>query len=332
MKKGRYEHVLGFALEHPWALTPSMRAIVARILVQRIAGQDADPAELAALVARQNLPQPAKGGVAIIPVYGVIAPRLNLFSDFSGGTTFEALTKQLHDAVANADVKTIVFDVDSPGGNVAGATEFAREMLKARTQKPIIAQAQYLMASAAYWVMSCATEIVAAPSAKVGVPEVYALYDDISEALKLEGIKREVIFAGKFKPEGVDDGPLSPEGRAHIKALCEAFYSYEVADIAKGRGVKESDVRNGFGEGRILTAADALALGMINKIGTLSDTLARVMTAAPAADGFRAARPNPSPIQATDQELPLAAATSQEPTSDATWQNGIDAALLELQL
>jgi ClpP class serine protease len=185
---------------------------------------------------------------------------------------------------------------------------------------------------------------VAAPSAKVGVPEVYALYDDISEALKLEGIKREVIFAGKFKPDGVDDGPLSDESRAHIKALCESFYSYEVADIAKGRGVKESDVRNGFGEGRILTAADALALGMINKIGTLADTLARVMPVAQA-DGFRALTWNEQraaqglpaiidldPIDATGQELPIAAATPQEPTSDATWQNAIDRELLELDL
>jgi signal peptide peptidase SppA len=327
-----YDHVLAFALEHPWAVTASMRRIIAGILAQRIAGGDPDPAAIqAALVSRKNLPQPAKGTVALIPIYGVIAPRLNLVSDFSGGTTFEALTQQLHAAMANADVKTIVFDVDSPGGNVAGATEFAREVLKARTQKPIIAQAQFLMASAAYWVSACATEVVAAPSAKVGVPEVYALYDDISEALKLEGIKREVIFAGKFKPDGVDDGPLSDEARAHIKALCESFYSYEVADIAKGRGVKESEIRNGFGEGRILTAADALALGMIDRIGTLAETLARVMTP-PATAGASAAmhQTHNVPAKATLQEP--ARVTSQEPTSDTQWQNAIDRELLELDL
>jgi signal peptide peptidase SppA len=329
MKPERYAHVLSFALEHPWAVTPAMRPIIAGILARRIAGHDPDPAELAALVNRKSLPQPVKGTVALIPVYGVLAPRMNLLSEFSGGTTFEALTQQLQAAIANPEVKTIVFDVDSPGGNVAGATEFAREVLKARTQKPIIAQAQYLMASAAYWVMSCATEIVAAPSAKVGVPEVYALYDDLSEALKLEGIKREVIFAGKFKPDGVDDGPLSDEARAHIKALCESFYSYEVADIAKGRGVKESDIRNGFGEGRILTAADALALGMIDKIGTLADTLARVMTTAPAVGAFARHPALDSTAKATLQEP--ARATSQEPTSDTHWQNAIERELLELQ-
>lgn len=328
-----YEHVLSFALEHPWAVTPSMRPIIAGILARRIAGHDTDPAEIqAALVNRKNLPQPAKGAVALIPLYGVVAPRVNLLSDFSGGTTFEALHQQLDAAVANPEVKTIVFDVDSPGGNVAGATEFARAMLKARTQKPIIAQAQYLMASAANWVMSCATEIVAAPSARVGAIEVYALYDDISEALAKEGIKRTLVAAGKFPPEGQDGGPLSDQFKAHLKSLCESFYGYQVADIAKGRGVKESDVRNGFGNGRVVTADEALALGMIDRIGTLDDTLARVMT--PGSSTARASAQLPTSLDltanATLQEP--ARATSQEPTSDTTWQNAAERQLLELDL
>jgi signal peptide peptidase SppA len=321
-----YEHVLSFALEHPWAITPRMRPIIAGILARRVAGQEADPTTIAAaLVNRKNLPQPTRGTVALIPIYGVLAPRMNMLSDFSGGTTFESLTQQLHAAVASPDVKTIVFDVDSPGGNVAGATEFAREVLKARTQKPIIAVAQYLMASAAYWPMACATELVAAPSAMVGAIGVYALHEDVSEALAALGVKRTVISAGKFKAEGVDEGPLTADAQAHVQDLVDKKYSLMVADIAKGRGVKETAVRNGFGEGRVIAAADALTLGMIDKIGTLADTLARVMT--PGTAPFD--RPT-MPTNATVQEP--ARVTTQEPMSDATWQNAITRELLELDL
>ena len=103
---GRYEHVLSFALEHPWALTANMRAIVASILAGRIAGKQTDPAAIAAaLVNRKNLPQPTGGGaVAVIPIYGVIAPRANMLTDISGGVTFEGLTTQLHEALANKAV------------------------------------------------------------------------------------------------------------------------------------------------------------------------------------------------------------------------------------
>ena len=324
----KYEHVLGFALEHPWAITPSMRALIAGILARRIAGQEADPLELAALVNRKNLPQPKRGGVAVIPIYGTIAPRMNMLSEMSGGTTFETLTAQLEDAMANADVRTIVFDVDSPGGNVAGATEFARAVLKARVTKPIIAQANHLMASAAYWPMACATEIVATPSAMVGSIGVYHMHEDVSEALAKLGVKRTIISAGKYKAEGADGGPLTEEALAHVKGLADAAYNQFTEDISKGRGVKVDKVRNGYGEGRVISAADALAQGMVDRIATLSETLARVTATAPAA-GARAS--HDSSLAATGQELPPAA-TPQEPTTDAAWLNTIAGELLTLDL
>src|SRR5262245_2691321 len=98
----RYLHLCSFALEHPWALTPDMLAIVASILGERLAGEKADDATIAAAVAarKNDLPQPTRGGVAVIPFYGVVAPRINAMSEASGGTSFERLGLHLRDAVA----------------------------------------------------------------------------------------------------------------------------------------------------------------------------------------------------------------------------------------
>jgi signal peptide peptidase SppA len=311
-----YDNILSFCFEHPWAITRPMLTIVAGILARRLVGEEPDPAEIAAaLVSRKNAAPVAQGrGVAVIPIYGVIAPRMNMLSDMSGGTTFEALSAQLQAAVKHPDVGTIVFDVDSPGGNVAGAAEFAADVLKARTQKPIIAQVHYLMASAAYWPMAGATQIVASPSAMVGSIGVYHIHDDISEALAKHGVKRTVISAGKFKAEGADGGPLTDEAREHVKHLVGGAYDRFVKDVAAGRGVAVGAVRNGYGEGRVVTADDALALGMIDRIGTLDDTLARAMSTS--------ATPQESHRATTGQELP----------SDAIWQNSVAAALLELDI
>jgi signal peptide peptidase SppA len=317
--KNPYAHVLSFALEHPWAVTRSMGEQIAQIIARHVAGEDTDAGALAAIVPRKNLAPASGGAVAVIPVYGVIAPRMNLLSEMSGGTTFDALTAQLHEALANPQVGTIVFDVDSPGGNVAGATEFAREVLKARTQKPIIAQAHHLMASAAYWAMSGATEIVATPSSMVGSVGVYTMHDDISEALAKLGVKRTVIGAGKFKTEGLD-GPLSDAALAHVNKVIKSAYDRFIADVALGRGVKPAAVENGYGEGRAITAEDALALGMVDSIGTLSDTIARATASRTHSVGL-----------ATDQE-PRLAATSQERQADVHWQNTIDGELLQLDL
>lgn len=324
---GRFDHVLSFALEHPWAVTKPMRAVIAGILAGRLAGREPDPAAIAAaLVNRKNLPQPAGGAVAVIPIYGVIAPRANLLSDFSGGTTFDVLTSQLHEALANKAIKTIVFDVDSPGGNVAGATEFAREVMKARTKKPVVAVAQYLMASAAYWAMAGATEIYAAPSALVGSVGVYTIHEDLSKALEMAGIKITYISAGKYKVDGNETEPLSKDTAARIQAKVDEPFARFKSDVSKGRGVPLAEVDAGYGEGDVVSAAEALRLGMIDGIATLDETIARVM--APA-DGARAAQHSPTTAATLQEPSP---ATSQEPTSDAHWQNTVTGELLQLDL
>ena len=68
-----------------------------------VAGVESSAEIAAALVNRKNLPQPRAGSVAIIPIYGVIAPRMNMFSEYSGGTTFQQLTSLLQQAERNAD-------------------------------------------------------------------------------------------------------------------------------------------------------------------------------------------------------------------------------------
>ena len=328
----RYEHLLGFALEHPWAITPPMLSVVASIIARHVAGQKLTAEEIqAALVDRKNLPQPAGGGVALIPIHGTIAPRVNLLSDFSGGTTFETLTGQLRGAMANKTIKTVVLDINSPGGSVAGATEFAREVMAARTKKPIIAHIHPTGASGAYWIAAAATEIIASPSAHVGSVGVYAAHDDISAALKQLGVNRTYLSAGKGKVAGNEAEPLSGDAKERMQGLIDDAYGRFVTDIVKGRGkgMTADRVRNDW-QAHIYTASEALSLGMIDSIATLDDTLARVMTTPPA-DGARALHDD-STTAATSQEPPLAA-TDQEPTSDdAAWLNAITGELLTLDL
>lgn len=272
----RDAHLLSFAIEHPWAITPAMLAVISGIIARHIAGIDATDDEIqAALVNRQNLPQPTAGGsVALIRVHGVIAPRMNMLSDISGGTTFESLSGQLREAVANKSVRNIVLDIDSPGGSVQGASEFAREVMAARTKRPIIAQVQHVAASAAYWLASAATKIVASPSAHAGSIGVYTAHSDISDSLKQLGVKRTYISAGKGKVDGLD-GPLSDDGLARIQALVDGAYDRMVGDIVKGRGkgLTAEQIRNDW-KAHVYAADEAKNIGMVDEIATLEQTLA----------------------------------------------------------
>src|SRR5690606_12609791 len=106
-------------------------------------------------------------------------------------------------------VGTIVLDVDSPGGGVYGVAEFAEEIYKARGQKRIVAVANSMAASAAYWIATAADELVVTPGGEVGSIGVYMLHEDWSGAYEKAGIKPTVIKFGENKAEGIDVEPLS---------------------------------------------------------------------------------------------------------------------------
>lgn len=334
--KGRYDHVLAFAVSHPWNVLPEMLTVIAGILAHRIAGVELDQATIeAALVNRKNLPQPRVGSVAVIPVYGVLAPRMNLLSEMSGGTTYQKLSGQIREAVADKAIRTIVLDVDSPGGSVAGNAELASEILRARTKKPIVAQAQFLMGSSAYQLGAAATEIVAAPSAHVGGIGTYTIHNDLSEALKQLGVKRTFISAGEGKVDGNETGPPSETYMERATTLVNDAFNQFVVNVVRGRGQGMTAERvTKDWKAYVYGADEAKSLGMIDSVATLDQTLARLLTApdADAADR-QAAELLSNPIAATAQEPPpTAAATAQERQSDLAWQRDVERTLLNLEL
>lgn len=300
-KAHSYDHLIAFALGSPWAIEPEMLAVIANILGRRIAGEDTHLEAHALGAPRERIA--SSGGVGVLSMHGTLAPRVNMLSEFSGGTTFEQSGAQLRELVAAKDVSTIVVDWDSPGGNVQGATEFAHEMLKARTVKPVISQVHHRMCSAAYWVGACATEIVATPSSVVGAIGVYAIHNDLSEALKQLGVKRSYLAKGKHKIDGNETEPLTDESRERWLAELEHPYATFLKDVAAGRGVPVATVRAGFGEGRAVQAEEALALGMIDRIATLDDTLARALSPGSSGSLVRAEKliaPSQSPSEGDD--------------------------------
>ena len=306
------DRVVAFAMEHPWALTRPMLAVVANILARRLSAQE----RAMDLAPQQRAPVPPATGVAIIPIHGVIAPRMNLMSDISGGTTFESLTADLREAVASAQVGTIVLDIDSPGGSCAGATMFADQVRRAKTVKPVIAVAQFSMCSAAYWVGANATQVVAAPGSLVGSIGVFSIHEDLSRYLEEMGVTVTYLSAGKYKVDGNETEPLSDTARARIQAQVDSTYAVMVRDIALGRGVSEATVRASFGEGAVLSADDALAAGMVDRIQSLDDTIARAQTGSGALTAA-----------ATPQELD--GATGQEPRQ---WATEVERAFVEWAL
>ena len=217
-------------------------------------------------------------GIAVLPLYGVVTQRGNMVDDISGpgSTSTQKFTSALRQVLADDTVGQILIDIDSPGGSVYGVAELAAEIVKARAQKPVVAVANSLAASAAYWIGCSAGEFYVTPGGEVGSIGVWQAHFDYSKALEEEGVKPTLISAGKFKVEGNPYVPLDPEAQAFMQSRVDDYYNAFIKAVAKGRGVSVADVRDGMGEGRVLGADAALAAKMVDGIATFDDVLAKM--------------------------------------------------------
>lgn len=251
----------------------------------------------------------AEGSViAVISVMGVIAQHAHQVESISGpgGTSTQRLGESLDAAMADPAVKAVVFNVDSPGGNVHGVQELADKMMGHRGKKPMIAQVNSTAGSAAYWIIANCDEIVVPPSGEVGSVGVYCLHGDVSGANEQKGVKYTFIKAtdSPYKVEGNPYEPLAGEALAYRQAQTDSYMRDFHSGIARGRGTTVARVKADFGKGRMMRAQDAVKFGLADKIGTMEQTLQRVAKS-PAAKLMRAADVAPGVLAlAFDTEEP----------------------------
>jgi len=272
----KYENVANLVYNQPWAIHPAKYAILLELIDFRARGGMLTKEEIQARIrAAQHPTQSLSGAVAVLPLFGVMAQRMNMMSAISGGTSTEMFGTMFKDAVADSSIGGIVINIDSPGGSVFGVQELWQTIMDARGQKPIIAFANSMAASAAYWIATAADEIVVTPGGMVGSIGVLTSHSDISAYLEAVGEKVTLISAGEKKVDGNPFEPLSDEARADLQKSVDIYYASFVGAVAKGRGVTPAAVRNGFGEGGMVGGAEAVTLGMANRVGTLDVAVAR---------------------------------------------------------
>ncbi len=273
-------------LATPWALMPERLSALATVISRWSHGAPASDAAKFQVqtdrvlrdTRRQTSAAISGGGIAVIPIYGVITQRGNMVDDVSGPgiVSTQIITQMLRQAVADDAVSQILLDIDSPGGSVYGVSELSDVILSARAQKPVVAIANSLAASAAYWVGSQASEFYVTAGGEVGSIGVWQAHQDYSKAMDEAGVKTTLISAGKFKVEGNPYAPLDEEAQGFMQSRVDDYYASFTKAVAKGRGVPITQVREGMGQGRVLGADAALAQNMVDGIASFDQVLSKM--------------------------------------------------------
>ncbi len=263
----------------PWAIEPGRLLEIQSIYLAHVRGEKADIAAIEARIGKPlaNEPKPytIEQGVAILPVEGVIAKRANMFMEISGGVSTELLGRDLQAALQDPQVHSVVLSIDSPGGTVDGTQALGSLVRSGREQKPIVALANGLMASAAYWIGSAASAVYIADTTTVsGSIGVVRSHTDYSKARADRGITVTEITAGKYKRIASDNAPLSKEGKAHLQAEVDYYYSLFVDAVASHRGVSVETVLEQMADGRTFIGQQGVDAGLVDGIQTLPQVIA----------------------------------------------------------
>jgi signal peptide peptidase SppA len=282
-----YPHIAARALNRPLLLEPGYARIFFAAVGPRLGvaaltdvqGFTTPAAGLPAQAASYNVRAAAYrgdksyaliNGIAVIPVEGTLVHKSGYVGSSSGVMGYDGLEAQIKSAIADPDVRGIMLDVDSPGGEVAGVQELGRVI--SNSTKPVWAHANEQSASAAYWLTSAADRILLTESAEVGSIGVLMAHGDYSRALENEGIKVTLIFSGAHKVDGNPYEALPEAVLAEFQADLDQLRGVFTATVAGNRGIPTSQVL--ATEARMYRGQAAVDKGLADAVMSFDDAMA----------------------------------------------------------
>lgn len=205
-------------------------------------------------------------GIAVIEIAGTLVHRGAWIGQSSGLTSYEGITAQIDAAVADPQVRGIALEIDSFGGEVAGAFDLADRIRAAREVKPVHAFVAEHALSAGYALASQADHITLPRTGAVGSIGVVTLHTEMSGMLEQKGVTVTLVHAGAHKTDANPYQPLLPNVRDRMQSELEGLRTLFAQTVAAGRG-NHLDVNAALDtEAAVLRGAEAVAAGLADAV------------------------------------------------------------------
>ena len=207
----------------------------------------------------------AKNKIAVIDVKGEITSDGESFGS-TGSANSGAIVKLIRAAEKDENVKAIIIDLDTPGGEVTASDEIYHELKLCK--KPVVAMMNTMAASGGYYVACGADRIVANRNTMTGSIGVIISTVNVSELLDWAKVKPEFYTSGKMKTMLNPAKPTTEEEQKVIKALVMNAYEDFAGIVAAARNIPLEKITNGeLGDGRVFDGKQALENGLVDQIG-----------------------------------------------------------------
>lgn len=265
-----------------WALKAENLVEIQGIFRTHLNGEKIDIAGVEARLGRPLANEQKKytvreGGVAVLAVEGVLAPKANLFTEISGGSSTQMLGNQVRGALADGSVRSLILEIDSPGGSVFGTPELSDVIFEGSKVKPIVSVATAQMCSGALWVGTSANaSYLSSPMVQAG--SLGVVMRRSYQPADASGPVVEEITAGKYKRVGSPDKPLNKDEKAYYQAQADHMYVVFATAMAKNLGISVDVVLDRMADGRVFIGQQAIDCGLVSGFSTVDAMVEQLAT------------------------------------------------------
>jgi len=223
-----------------------------------------------ALVAIEDLPDDdgpgyeVIAGIAIISVRGALMQRQLGLRPISGMTGYNSIRQNFCMAMDDPEIRAIAFDIDSPGGDVAGLFDLTDKIYGSRGRKPCWAILDESAASAAYLIAAACDRVSVPRTGYSGSIGCIVLHVDLSRMLDREGVTVSIIQYGARKADGQPSIPLSDPARAALQADVDTVGELFVRSVARYRGLASARIR--ATEAAVFLGSAGQAVGLVDVV------------------------------------------------------------------
>ena len=191
---------------------------------------------------------------------------------------------ELEQARNDDNVRAVVLEVDSPGGEVTASDMIYNAVVTTRARKPVVVYMESLAASGGYYVSCGGKYLMANDTSITGSIGVIIQTLNYEQLFNKIGLASVVFKSGKFKDMLNGARPITPEERDYIQSFVMKTYEKFLGIVAKERNLPADALRNGIADGRILSGRDALDNKLIDGLGQIEDAFAKAKELGRASD------------------------------------------------
>src|SRR4051812_23527859 len=210
--------------------------------------------------------------IAIITLRGLISSSL---PGNVGESMVDDMRLALEQAREDDNIRAIVLEIDSPGGEVTASDVIYNAVVKTRAKKPVVVYMDSLAASGGYYVACGGKYLMANETTITGSIGVIIQTLNYEQLFNKIGLSSIVFKSGKFKDILNGARPMTPEERDLIQRFVMETYDKFLGIVSKERGLPADMLRNNIADGRILSGKEALNAKLIDGVGQIEDAYAK---------------------------------------------------------